>query len=256
MEIDYLSVSRKQCYDTCEQQYKYKYHLKVVPDKPQQIFFTYGQVIHKAAELYVGAKGSQPLEHFVKEVLTGKISLDRFKPAEKISLPTSYHNKITTHIKHLKNLTDFLGFDGDTEFEFKHDLDPPNNFIIKGYIDRLIKKDDKFFVIDYKTTKTGPFRKDKSSIKKDLQMQAYSLVIREKFNIEGDKIILALFYLEDGKMVSVSFNDETLDQCKKYLIKSFQEIKNKNPDKVNPNVGSHCRFCDYNDICPYYKNKT
>ena len=48
-------------------------------------------------------------------------------------------------------------------------------------------------------------------------MQAYSLVIREKFNIEGDKIILALFYLEDGKMVSVSFNDETLDQCKKYL---------------------------------------
>ena len=253
MEIDYLSVSRKQCYDTCEQQYKYKYHLKIVPDKPQQIFFTYGQVIHKAAELYVDSKGSQNLEYFIKEILTGQISLDRFKPAEKISLPSNYYEKITTHIRHLKKLTDFLGFDGDTEFEFQHDLDPPNRIILKGYIDRLLKKNDKFFVLDYKTTKVGPFRKDKTTIKKDLQMQAYSLVVRDKFNIEGDKIILALFYLEDGKMISVNFDDKTLDECKEYLINSFEEIKDKNPNKVKANVGNHCRFCDYNDICPWYK---
>lgn len=253
MEIDYLSVSRKQCYDTCQQQYKYKYHLKIIPDKPQQFFFTYGQVIHKAAELYVATKGSKNLEYFIREILIGNISLDRNKPASKISLPSSYHEKITTHLRHLKKLTDFLGFDGDTEFEFQYDLNPPNKQILKGYIDRILQKNDKFFVIDYKTTKVGPFRKDKSTIKKDLQMQSYSLVVRDKFNIEGDKIVLALFYLEDGKMISVSFDDKTLDETKKYLIESFEEIKNKEPEKVNANVGNHCRFCDYNNICPYYK---
>jgi len=254
MEIDYLSVSRKQCWDTCQQQYKYKYHLKVISNKPQQIFFTYGQVIHKAAELYVASKGSQTLEYFTKEILTGNISLDKFKPASKISLPTSYYEKITSHIRQLKKITDFLGFDGDTEFEFKHDLNPPNNTILKGYIDRILKKNEKFFVIDYKTTKTGPYRKDKNTIKKDLQMQAYSLVVRDKFNISGDKIILALFYLEGGNMISVSFNDKTLDECKKTLLETFEEIKTKEPEKAKANVGNHCKFCDYNDICPYYKS--
>ena len=253
MNIDHLSVSRKQCWDLCEQQYKYKYHLKVISDKPQQIFFTYGQVIHKAAELYVASKGSNQLDHYIKEILKGNISLDRFKSASKISLPSSYYEKITSHIRHLKKITDFLGFDGDTEFEFMHDLNPPNNFILKGYIDRILQKNEKFFVIDYKTTKVGPYRKDKNTIKNDLQMQSYALVVRDKFNIDGDKIILALFYLEGGKMVSVSFDNKTLDECKKTLIETFEEIKDKDPEKAKANVGNHCRLCDYNDICPYYK---
>ena len=253
MDIDYLSVSRKQCWDTCELQYKYKYHLKLISEKPQQIFFTYGQVIHKAAELFVGSKGSKNIDYFIKEILTGNISLDRFKPANKIYLPPPYFDKISKHIRNLSKITEFLGFDGETEFEFQHDLNPPNNLILKGYIDRLLKKNDKFFVIDYKTTKPGPFRKDKNTIKKDLQMQSYSLVVRDKFNIEGQKIVLALFYLDDGKMISVSFDDKTLDECKKTLLNTFETIKNKDPEHARPNVGNHCRFCDYSDICPYYK---
>ena len=56
MNISYLSVSRKQCWDLCEQQYKYRYHLNMVPNKPQQFYFTYGQIIHKGAELFVESK--------------------------------------------------------------------------------------------------------------------------------------------------------------------------------------------------------
>jgi len=53
MLINHLSVSRSQCFELCQTQYKYKYHLKVVPDKPEQIYFVYGKLIHKAAEIYV-----------------------------------------------------------------------------------------------------------------------------------------------------------------------------------------------------------
>ena len=255
MNISYLSVSRKQCWDLCQQQYKYRYHLNVIPDKPQQIYFTYGQIIHKGAELYVESKGSKTLEYYIKNIIDGNISLDRDsnKKSGRIELPRSYYDKINDHIRAIKKLTDYLGFDGEIEFKFDHDLDPPNNIKALGFIDRLINKNNKIFIIDYKTTKKGPFRKNKHTIKSDLQLQAYALIIKEVFNVKAEDIVLALFYLDGSELISVSFDEQTLETCKKLLIKTYKEIINKDPDSVIGNVGNHCTRCDYNDICHFYK---
>lgn len=255
MNISYLSVSRKQCWDLCQQQYKYRYHLNVVPNKPQQIYFTYGQVVHKGAELYVESKGEKTLEYYIKNIIEGNISLDRKsdKKSGRIELPQSYHSKLGDHVRAIKKLTDYLGFDGEIEFEFNHDLDPPNNIKAFGFIDRLIKKNDKIFIIDYKTTKKGPYRKNKFTIKDDLQMQTYALIIKELFNVKAEDVVLALFYLEGSELISVSFNEETLQNCKKTLIETYKKIINKDPDTVIGNVGNHCTRCDYNDICPFYR---
>lgn len=257
MNISYLSVSRKQCWDLCEQQYKYRYHLNVIPNKPQQFYFTYGQIIHKGAELFVESKGENSIEYFIKNILEGKIPYNdrQENKYEKISLPREYQNKINDHIRAIKKITEMLGFDGELEFKFDHDLDPPNNVKLLGFIDRLIKKNNVFFILDYKTTKKGPFRKNKFTIKDDLQMQAYALIIKETFNIKAEDIKLALFYLEGSELVSVSFDEKTLQNCKKLLIETYNKIKNKDPEKVVGNVGSHCARCDYSDICPFYRKE-
>ena len=54
-------------------------------------------------------------------------------------------------------------------------------------------------------------------------------------------------------MVSASFDDNTLDNCKKLLIQTYNKIKNKDPDTVTGNTGPHCARCDYSDICPFYR---
>ena len=59
MNIEHISVSRKQCFDTCKAQYKYRYHLKIVSEEPTADHFTYGKIVHKVAENYVEEKGKR-----------------------------------------------------------------------------------------------------------------------------------------------------------------------------------------------------
>ena len=87
------------------------------------------------------------------------------------------------HLRSVERITKEVGFDGHIEYEIKYDLDPPNNKLLVGFIDRLFFKDDKAFILDYKTTKAGFFRKTKETIKKDLQLRAYCFYVHEKFNI-------------------------------------------------------------------------
>lgn len=142
MNISHLSVSRKQCWDLCQQQYKYRYHLNVVSNKPQPIYFAYGQIIHKGAELFVESKGNNTLEYYIKNIIEGNIPYNdkQENKNEKISLPREYQNKLSGHVRAVKKITEMLGFEGELEFKFDHDLDPPNNVKILGFIDRLIKR--------------------------------------------------------------------------------------------------------------------
>ena len=75
MNINHISVSRKKTYDRCAQQYKYRYHLKV-PIEQEQIYFTYGKIVHKIAEEYVRRKGESTIGEVSTEVLRGKILLE------------------------------------------------------------------------------------------------------------------------------------------------------------------------------------
>jgi CRISPR/Cas system-associated exonuclease Cas4 (RecB family) len=86
-------------------------------------------------------------------------------------------------------------------------------------------------------------------------MQTYALIIKEIFKANASDIKLALFYLEGSELVSANFDDNTLENCKKILIQTYNKIKNKDPDTVTGNVGSHCVRCDYSDICPFYRKK-
>jgi CRISPR/Cas system-associated exonuclease Cas4 (RecB family) len=253
MNITHMSVSRKSVWDECKKKYHFKYHLKIEPTEPEPFYFTYGKIIHKIAEEYVRMQGKSAIGEVTNLVLNGEIPLEENVFAPK--LPVEYKTKMPDHIKSISKITNEIGFDGELEWDFKYDLDQPKEKYVIGFIDRLIKKKDKFFILDYKTTKKGKFRKNKQTIKDDLQLRTYARIVQKQFNVPAKDIITALYYLEGGDLISASFSEESLESAEKILLEAYDSIKESDPNNVWGTVGNHCYRCEYSKICPFF-NKT
>jgi RecB family exonuclease len=255
MDIRHISISRKGVWDECQQKYKYQYHLKVESPEEEPFYFTYGKIIHKIAEAYVDHKGGMLLEEVAREVLRGKIPVDTNEegtPVYAPQLPLDYKQRVSGHLKSIQRLTDKLGMEGETEYEFRYDLDPPNERFITGVIDRMFEKNGIWYIVDYKTTKRGPWRKTPETITEDLQLRCYARVVQRTFNVPANKIKCALYYLEGGNLVGAQFNDQSLLNAEQELLKAYIEIQNADPDKVWGNVTEKCRRCDFRSMCPFY----
>jgi len=283
MHIQHLSVSRHDTWTRCEAEYRFRYHLKTVVEQEEPFYFLYGTVCHKIAEEYVRAGGAREINEIAKMVLSGEIALEKKRkpsqpavlldedgepiavkeedanPAEPeeekpqpIHLPAEYAKKFPAHLRAIKSLTDQTGFGGFLEWEFKYDLDPPNGRNIVGFIDRLIQKGDKFWIIDYKTTKKGWWRKNAKTITTDLQLKVYCRIVQKLFNVPPENIKAALYFLEGPELVGATFTAEALEATEAYLRDTFIKIENTPPEAVYGNVGRHCPRCDYRKICPFY----
>jgi CRISPR/Cas system-associated exonuclease Cas4 (RecB family) len=250
MKIKHLSVSRVGVWQLCEQQYKYKYHEELPSLEEDPIYFAYGSIIHKIAEKYTDFKGQVQISEIATDVLNGKISLGEGKKL--VKLPAEYKGKIPEHIRAVKKISDQIGFDGYTEWNFNFDLDPPNNRIVTGYIDRLVERDGKFWILDYKTTKKGWWRKGPKDIANDLQLRTYARIVQKEFNADPSNIKAALYYLDGAELVGACFSEQSLDKVEEELLKYYLDIENTNPNGVVGNVGQHCSRCQYRQICPFY----
>jgi len=250
MNIEHISVSRQQVWETCQQQYKYKYHLKVVPSGKPPFYLTYGNIVHRVAEEYVRAGGKRQITDVAADVLRGRILLKEGVAAPK--LEGEYNTKFPKHLRAIKRLTERIGFDGKLEWPFHYDLDPPNKRFVTGFIDRLIERKGKFFIIDYKTSKKGSWRKTATTIMDDLQLRVYAKVVQHEFGAKAEDIRCALFYLEGAELISAKFTQASLDAAEAELLKAYKEIAAKESNEVVGTVGYHCHRCDFNDICPFF----
>lgn len=251
MNINHISVSRADTYKQCPYKYRYRYHLNVIPDTTP-FYFTFGKIVHKVIEEYTKSQGNESLNELTKQVLSGNIELEPGKVAP--SLQYKDLTRLNLHLENFLKLTDKIGTTGDVEFPFDIDLDPPNNRKWVGFIDRLIRTNNKFFIVDYKTTKPGKFRKDKESIKYDLQIQGYCWIVRKLFNVDAKDIRAALYYLEDAQLIDAgTFTNEILDAIPSKMLSIYKTIENHDPNQVIGITGDHCRLCDYKDICCFYK---
>lgn len=255
MNINHISVSRKLVWDQCKQLYKYKYHLKVPSPEEEPFYFVYGKIIHKIAEVYVAARGAKTLDEVKAEVLSGKILIEEYGGVEirAPELPFDYRMRMSEHLGAVKKLTAQVGYDGELEWPFEIDLDPPNDKKVVGFIDRLIRKDDNFFIIDYKTTKKGRWRKDENSIRYDLQLRTYARIIQKTFNVPAANIRTALYYLEGGNLIGAKYTDQSLLSAEEELLECYNDIIAADPEKVWGRYGDHCNRCDYRSICPFKK---
>ena len=118
MDIRHISVSRKSVWNTCQQQYKYKYHLKIDTGVIEPFYFTYGSIVHKIAELYVKGKGKTLLGKVAQDILDGKIAFDTDKNGNELfapPLPKEFKRRFPKHLESIQYLTDQIGFDGEVE---------------------------------------------------------------------------------------------------------------------------------------------
>lgn len=250
MNINHISVSRSQVWNTCQYQYFYKYHLQAPSPAPTPIYFTFGSIVHIIIELFTKTRGKQDINSIIKDVLSGKTEIS---PGVKAPpLDVEYKNKLNKHINNFLKLSEKIGFDGDVEYRFRHDLDPPNGKCMYGFIDRVIRKDNNFFLIDFKTSKPGFWRKDSRTITSDLQLQCYCYIIMKEYGADPKNIQAALFFLDDYKLVPVRFSERTLLSVPERLLEVYNEIENMPPDKAYGHVGEHCKRCDWRTQCPWY----
>lgn len=247
---EHISVSRKQTWTECQQKYKFRYHLKMLPVGPVQPYFVYGKLVHKIAEVYVQEQGQRLIEDITSDCLNGIIEIEKGQAPP--VLDSSYKKKLPEHIRNLKQLSDRIGYDGHLEWPFKFDLQPPDEHFIVGFIDRLIIRGEKYFILDYKTTKKGFWRKNSNTIRKDLQLRCYARILQKEFGAKAENIKAALYYLEGGDLVATNFTQESLNSAEEEMHDAYNQIINTNQNDVYGRVGDQCKRCDYKSVCPFY----
>jgi CRISPR/Cas system-associated exonuclease Cas4 (RecB family) len=250
-DINRISVTRKGIFDECQQKYKYRYILKIDPPQEEPFYFVYGKIIHKIAEEYVRNKGKKHLNEIKDMVLEGKIELEHGQVAP--PLPIEYAKRVAPMLRAVSYLTEQIGFEGELEYDFAVDLDPPNGILYQGIVDWLIPKNGGIYIIDYKTTKKGRWRKTPRTIQNDLQLRAYAWAIQQKFDIPAEKIKGALFYLEGSNLIATRFTQKAMDSARQELLDAFHKIRATDPDKILGTVGDHCGRCEYQTLCPFLR---
>lgn len=250
-----MSVSRNQVWELCRLQYKYKYHLRLDSLEPEPFYFVYGKIVHKIAQEYIIRKGESTLAEIAKSVLAGEIPIEEANgnPVYAPPLWPDYRDRLGGHLGAIRRLTEKLGFDGYTEYNFKYDLDPPNEKFLVGFIDRLFQKGDNWYVIDYKTTKPGSYRKTAKTVVDDIQLRCYAKVVQRNFNVPAENIKTALYYLEGANLIGAQFTQASLDTVENDLKKAFLEIEAIQENDAWGNVGDHCTRCGWRKICPVYR---
>jgi len=166
-------------------------------------------------------------------------------------LPKEYATRLPIHLRSIQNITSKVGTDGLVEHKFLYDLDPPNGKFAKGFIDRLIIRGDKAFIIDYKTTKKGKWRVNKETVKIDPQLRMYAKVVQNEFGIAAQNISCALFYLEDEEIVNYRYTEASLKLIEQEMLDVYNQIHEHNPDHVVGRTGWHCDRCPFVTICPF-----
>jgi CRISPR/Cas system-associated exonuclease Cas4 (RecB family) len=252
LTCEHMSVSRRQLWSDCQNAYKFRYHLKIIPDEPVKPYFVYGKVIHKIIEEYTREQGKRAIESIAADVLNGKIETE---PGAGVPfLEPDYQKKLAGHLRNLKTLTDKIGYDGYLEWKFHYDIQPPDKHFITGFIDRLIIRGDKYFILDYKTTKKGFWRKNANTIRKDLQLRCYARVVQKEFGAKAENIRAALYYVDSGNgdLISTRFSEESLITAEQELHDAYKEITSTKPEDVYGRVNDQCKRCSYRKICSFY----
>jgi CRISPR/Cas system-associated exonuclease Cas4 (RecB family) len=252
MEIEHISVSRAKLFNECPVKYKFQYHLRIPSPYPEPFYFAYGKIVHKIAETFVEERGVRSLNEIKADVLDGRIEIEPGKTAPK--LPPDYAARLPEHIRSIQKLTERIGTDGILEHKFKYDLDPPNGKYVTGFIDRLIHLNGSVWILDYKTTKKGPFRETPETIKYDPQLRLYARVAQKDTGVSADKIKCALYYVEGGDLLPVVYSQESLDSIEPYMLGVYNQILDADADRVRGKTGPHCKRCDYREICPFYQS--
>ncbi len=116
-----------------------------------------------------------------------------------------------------------------------------NGFMLIGNIDRIDIKDDKLFVIDYKSGKIPKVTAKSLLITTDFQLQFYTHLSSSLGQVEG-----AYFYdLNNSKLLNEPLFEDKMDLLDTHL----ESLKDKNQNFTMIEDIKKCQYCPYIKIC-------
>lgn len=126
-----------------------------------------------------------------------------------------------------------------------------DHFALSGKVDLAYRKDDRVVIVDWKT-------RDSKSSDDSLQMLAYALWARQKFECSLDTITLHRVYLEDDTLSTFHVDEKDIARVEARILQDLERIQEAdNYGKrglveaftpcAQPKV---CELCQFREICP------
>jgi len=235
-----FSASSLDTYERCPLKYKYQ-HVVLIPSVPRT-FFDLGSAVHTVIEHLSKQQkeGIAPTKEMALALLetTWSTAAYESKSHERNDRATAETLLDTYLVWQASNPNRIL----DAERKFQINLEGRT---VKGTIDRLEETPEgEIVVIDFKTGSI-PGGLSKNTIREDMQMNLYSLAVRELYG--KLPIRASLFYLSPNKTYNYTPTTET--------IRKFQErvtglISAVCAEKFAPTPDFQtCKWCDYKDFC-------
>jgi len=238
--IPFISYSQINTYNQCPLQYKYRYLLKI-PTKINHAL-TFGQSIHNT------------LRDFHRMERKGQAigTADLLEIFEKNFIPLGYESKEHKMQRYEQGKQALIKYADTRKEKFGTPKFIEEKFNLRifeipllGFIDRIDYKDGEYELIDYKTGAS----KDQKIVDKDEQLTIYAMAAKEHLHINPKK--LSLYFIEDDLKIDTTRKEKDLETEKGKITNTIKEIKK---GVFEAKTGVHCKFCDFNKICPVYKN--
>jgi DNA helicase-2/ATP-dependent DNA helicase PcrA len=237
LEVNYLSVSQIETFESCPLHYKLKYIYKLPTPKTASISF--GISIHETLKEIVNHKFTN-----------SKLILENY---EKNFLVEGYENKKHKELFFNKGKDYLLGFlkNGynpkiNTEaLEQKFTFKITKDLKVGGTIDRIDRLgDNNLEIIDYKTGANIPTQKE---VDRDLQLSVYCMAVSEMYKTKPENIKLSLYYLDTQEKISTTRTEKQLEEVKQKIIDVRNEIENSDFKCSN---SYYCqKGCEYPMFC-------
>ncbi len=124
-----------------------------------------------------------------------------------------------------------------------------NGHPVQGFLDRIDKTKEGYYITDYKTNKKSPAL-DSFTLHRNIQFTMYSYAFRKLFS-EKEKGIL-FYHLRSNKVFKTQRSEKDYEYMKQLLDEVAEGISK---DIFVPFYGFHCNFCDYKIACEKYSIK-
>lgn len=226
--MEKYSVSKIKTFDSCSLKYKLHYIDKKWPEEEERDDTMFGQLVHKAFEIYDPEKDNK--DEIVKLV--------RDYP----TLSEEYKNLLPRAYKSLLEFFDKYGkYPAEQELKLDYDM---GNFRATGYVDRFIHTDKFHICVDYKTSKSAIIDYH------IFQLKFYNLVLSKMYDINPKDIRMMVYFPRPNEEAKTMFSPIQMKRFEKELNNKILEIESNK--KWNAAPGFHCKWCPFynTEDCP------
>lgn len=239
-----LSPTRLSTYLACPVRYRWSYvdprGKWYVRAKP---YFSFGVALHQVLQRFHDSadKGVDSVDQAINALEESWIDAGYSSQEEMMQALAEGKEIVASHIhEHTRKVRPGTTLYLEKAFRKEYD-----RFILLGRIDRVIQHDDgSLEIVDYKT---GSRVVSEASIKSDLAMGIYQLLLRNKHPEEPIRATIEV--LTRGDTATASLSDEELAEFEQSLIPLAHEILDRDYENLEPQVKRLCVSCDFVPLC-------